>query len=259
MGFLGSLFGSDDAAEAAAQAAAWNRQEAKRAYGDAQTNWAPFQQQGATANTTLGNYLGLNGLPAQQQAFSNYTEGPNVSFLRDQGIRALDNSASGRGLLNSGGAMKAVQKFGTGLAQQDYNSFLDRLNQQAGTGMQAANALTNARYGTANLVTGANTNEGNAKANASLAEGGFLGGLLKSGIGAGFSLFSDRRLKSNIKQIDTLYNGLPWYEFNYNWEPGVTRYGLMSDDVRAVYPEAVFVDAATGFDKVDYSLAMSEA
>jgi hypothetical protein len=256
MGFLGGLFGTDDAAEAAAAAAASNRKEGKAAYGDAQTNWNPFYNAGVNANNSLGNFLGLNGQGQQQQAFDNYTEGPGVSFMRDQGLRALDNSASGAGLLNSGGAMKSAMRFGTGLAQQGYNSFLDRLTQQSGQGMQGANALTNARYGTANMITGANTMEGNAKANASLAEGNMLGGLLKSGIGAGFNIFSDPRLKLDINEIGATDNGLPWYSYRYVWdEPGTVREGLMATDVRKVMPWAVVVDPS-GFDRVDYALAM---
>lgn len=251
MSFLGGLFGSDGAAEAAEMAGRVNRAQAEKSYGIAQQNWNPFYNQGINANNTLGNYLGLNGQGAQQTAFDNYTESPGVSFMRDQGIRALDNSASGRGLLNSGGAMKAVQRYGTGLAQQGYNSFLDRLTQQSGQGVQGANALTNAQYGTANMITNANTAEGNAKANASLAEGGFLGGLLKSGIGAGFNIFSDRRLKSNIEHVGTWKNGLKVYEYDIF---GNRERGFMAQEVAERFPEAV--GERDGYMTVNYQLAM---
>lgn len=84
-----------------------------------------------------------------------------------------------------------------------------------------------------------------------------LGGLF--GLGASF-LFSDRRLKRDIKRIGETANGLTLYEFSYIWdsEDAPSRIGLMSDEVRGKVPEAVTVDDATGFDMVDYAVALRE-
>lgn len=86
---------------------------------------------------------------------------------------------------------------------------------------------------------------------------GGLFGMAGAGIQAA-SMFSDRRLKRDIKQVGATGNGLPWYKFRYVWDGAdePLREGLMSDDVRKVAPNAVIVDAATGFDKVQYDLAM---
>jgi hypothetical protein len=77
-----------------------------------------------------------------------------------------------------------------------------------------------------------------------------LGGsaIMGAGNAGGFSnLFSDRRLKRNVKRIGT-YNGLPWYYFEYIWgEPSV---GVMADEVVKVRPEAV--GSSGGFATVDY-------
>lgn len=83
------------------------------------------------------------------------------------------------------------------------------------------------------------------------AQMGALGGLF----GGVASIFSDRRLKRDIKRIGSLDNGLPWYEYHYIWDADTDpiRYGVMSDEVREVMPEAVVVDA-TGFDKVRYDM-----
>ena len=81
-----------------------------------------------------------------------------------------------------------------------------------------------------------------------------LGGLF--GLGAKLA-FSDRRLKRNIRRVGTR-NGLPWYSFNYLWdtENSRPREGFMSDEVRAKIPQAVVVDSISGFDMVDYAIAM---
>lgn len=89
----------------------------------------------------------------------------------------------------------------------------------------------------------------------------------QSGMGGLFGLgsalvgalpFSDRRTKRDIERIGTLPNGLPWYQFRYVWsdEP---QQGLMSDDVRKRAPDAIVTDPVTGFDKVNYPLAMEAA
>lgn len=86
-----------------------------------------------------------------------------------------------------------------------------------------------------------------------------MGGLFGLGSAAmGLLPFSDRRLKRDIERIGTLENGLPWYRFNYKWDDAKTapREGLMSDDVRKVIPSAVVIDGASGFDTVNYQLAM---
>lgn len=98
-------------------------------------------------------------------------------------------------------------------------------------------------------------NKFNADTQAYNARTGALGGLF----GAGLSLFSDRRLKKDIRRIGKTANGLPWYQFRYVWDLDTSniRYGLMSDDVRAVKPHAVKVHSS-GYDTVSYAEAMRE-
>lgn len=87
-----------------------------------------------------------------------------------------------------------------------------------------------------------------------------MGGMfsLAGTLGTAGIKYSDRRLKRDIHQIGNAPNGLPFYTFAYIWddENAEPRYGLMSDDVRAVMPGAVIIDAMTGFDMVDYSRAL---
>ena len=62
---------------------------------------------------------------------------------------------------------------------------------------------------------------------------------------------SDRRLKDNIVEVGHYPNGLPMYEFTYKGETQKHR-GVMSDDVRKKYPEAV--EVVNGFDHVYYAM-----
>lgn len=69
-----------------------------------------------------------------------------------------------------------------------------------------------------------------------------------------FSMFSDRRLKEDIRRVGTLDNGLPVYVFRYVNDP-MPRIGLMADDVEQVHPEAV-VEDRFGYKMVNYGRAV---
>lgn len=82
---------------------------------------------------------------------------------------------------------------------------------------------------------------------------GLGGNLLGGWARGGFAMPSDRRLKKNIRQVGNLENGLPVYEYSFNWE-NKTRHGLMADDVERFRPEAVA--EINGYKHVNYGLAM---
>lgn len=79
-----------------------------------------------------------------------------------------------------------------------------------------------------------------------------LGGLFGLGA-AGLRMWSDRRLKKDIRRIGYADNGLPIYSFKYK-AGGPVQIGFMADDVEKVAPEAVFTEA-NGFKSVDYERA----
>lgn len=65
------------------------------------------------------------------------------------------------------------------------------------------------------------------------------------------SIFSDQRLKENIRYLGNDDKGLGVYSFNYKGSNRVYR-GRIAQDVKRSMPEAVRVDQKTGFAKVDY-------
>lgn len=84
-----------------------------------------------------------------------------------------------------------------------------------------------------------------------------LGGLfgLAGTLGAGaISKWSDRRLKTEIKRVGTLDNGLPVYSYRYK-SGGAVHLGLMADEVERIHPEAV-VEGHNGFKAVNYGMAV---
>lgn len=93
--------------------------------------------------------------------------------------------------------------------------------------------------------TGLVNNKYNAEMQAYNAKTGALGGLF----GAGLSLFSDRRLKTNIRRVGQTDEGQSIYTYTYV-SGGPTHMGVMAQET----PEkAVSVDPTSGFLMVDYS------
>lgn len=67
-------------------------------------------------------------------------------------------------------------------------------------------------------------------------------------------LFSDKRLKEDIKKVGKADNGLPIFSYRYKDDP-TPRIGFMAQDVEKVHPDAVATHSS-GFKMVDYGKAV---
>lgn len=204
--------------------------------------------QGSSAyNTAMGQFGQQRNDASAQAALQGIGLGMQQQGLQfgqseQQRQRAMQEQAFLRSLpLNELNALRT----GNQVQQPQFSGF----SQQATTGgpdmLGAANAGYQADLGTYNAGQAANSNM----------MGGLLGigGSLLGAAGAagGFgALFSDRRLKTNIKRIGTADNGLPIYSYQYVWG-SPTMLGVMADEVREVYPDAVHT-LPNGYDVVSY-------
>lgn len=84
-------------------------------------------------------------------------------------------------------------------------------------------------------------------------QSGLANGLFS--LGAAAIGLSDRRLKTNIRRVGKLANGLAVYLFRYLGGDTI-QIGVMAQDVAALRPEAVFLHPG-GFLAVDYSKAVT--
>lgn len=140
---LGSAFIGSNAARSAAntQAAAADR--------SADVQREIFQQQ--RADLEPWRQVGVNALaPLVAATGQSYTQSPGYDFRFREGLRAIDNAASRRGMLDSGARDKALMRFGQGLAADDYGTWYNRMAGLAGVGQTATgqgNSLAGA-YGT---------------------------------------------------------------------------------------------------------------
>lgn len=188
MSFFGSFFGSDQK-KAIKQAsneamgyldtgAGQARGELGQYYDQAQGFLSPYTQHGGQANALLAAYLGAAGPEAQQQAFANFQNDPGYQAQFNAGVNALDRSATARGGLYSGAAMKGLQEYGQQFQRQAFNDRINQLSGFAGQGQQAGmgaaslaanqgNTLGNLSFGLGQLKASNAINKGNALAQAS--------------------------------------------------------------------------------------------
>jgi len=89
---------------------------------------APWREVGTQALSQYAQLLGVQapGGPAPGEApdRSAFFKSPGYQFRLGEGVKAVERSAAARGSLQSGAAMKAVQRYGEGLASEEYGRYL---------------------------------------------------------------------------------------------------------------------------------------
>lgn len=209
-----------------------------RAFEGLNTSFSPLTSNAQTGSNALAAILG-----GDSTGFNSYLDATGFDFNRERGEGALTTMLGSRGLRNSGGAMKALSQFNTGLNQQYAGNYMDRLLQQAGLGFNAGNLISGAG-GTANSSSTSNST-GTQIGSSSPGIGGLFGGV------GSIVAASDRTLKTDIKKVGKTKEGLNLYTYKYIGRPE-THTGVMADEVRKIKPEALG-PKVMGFDTVDYS------
>lgn len=184
MGFLGDLTGANKARKAVAAAGDANRAQLNSDFDYVSNLYQPMRDTGAQAYGTLADLAGLNGSNAANSAMSLFRTDPGYNFRFDEGVRALDNSYAARsGGVPTGGMLKALTKYGQGVADQSYGDWRNLIERISNTGINATNATANAKLGVGQNIVGVNNTEASGLANAALANGSFLSNLIGAGLG----------------------------------------------------------------------------
>lgn len=256
-----------------AQGLAAQNQGYNQALGTRQQNTNETTQQGQFANNAQGQIFGQNAAQlqafnnAQDQQFSQGQQNANLNnaaqgqqFSQNQSAAGFNNTAQNQAFnqglsnaqLNNTGRQQQIQE-----ASYLRNLPLNDIAALLGTGGGVQNPTFN-QYAQVGVAApdyqGAVYNNYNAQmqqynqaqANRSAGLGSIFGTL---GTAAG-AIFSDRRVKHDIKRIGTLANGMTTYTFKYIWD-NVQRFGIMAQEALDVIPDAVTV-APNGMMQVDY-------
>ena len=157
------------------------RGELGQYYDQAQGFLNPYLQGGGQANNLLAAYLGAAGPEAQQQAFANFQNDPGYQQQFNAGVNALDRSATARGGLYSGAAMKGLQEYGQQFQRQAFNDRINQLQGFSGQGLQAGSAAAGLAANQGNTLGSLSFGLGQQKASNAINKGNALA--QASGIG----------------------------------------------------------------------------
>lgn len=199
------------------------------------STYTPQIQQGVGATNFLSQLLGVEGgdPTAANAGYSNYLQQAGYAPAMRQLSEGITGQGAASGLLNSGATAKALQSRGTELNQQFFNNYLQQLSGLSGLGLQGGGLLANAGQ--------QSTSKGGSPSTL---------GSIASTVGGIASIFSDRRLKRDIKRVGEYSDGLGIYEYRYVM--GVKRVlGVIADEVAKLRPWALGPKIA-GYATVDY-------
>jgi hypothetical protein len=100
-----------------------------REYGErAYDAFTPYTTAGQTAFSQYQDAIGMNGDEGRTRALGAFRAGPGYQWQVDEATKAAANRASSLGLAASGNTLDAITRLGSNLADQEYGSYLDRLN-----------------------------------------------------------------------------------------------------------------------------------
>ena len=144
---------------------------------------------------------------------------PGAEFRRSEGQRGLEASAAARGGILSGGALKAIARFNSDMASQEYGAAYSRFNndtttrynrlaglagigQQANSeGMNAGTNLTGQLQAGVNNITGNINAAGNARASQYANTGNVIAGLANN-IGQSFGRRQPNSMASLVPDVN---------------------------------------------------------
>jgi hypothetical protein len=119
-----------------------------------------------------------------------YQQDPGYQFRMDEGLRALDRSASATGRLNSGAQERRVLRYGQDYASNEYQKVYDRIAMIAGFGRSASSESAGVIVNTGANTGNALVNAGEARASGYVAQGNaWSNGFNQIGMMAGKGMF----------------------------------------------------------------------
>jgi hypothetical protein len=159
-------------------------------------------------------------------------------------------NAGSAGIANQGALFDMANAGGSGL-QSSNQLGLDNLLKRYQSGVSSPYDALNGLMGIIGTNNWGSSGTGSKTTAKTPSMWEIVGGLLDAG-GKAKTLFSDRRIKEDIKVVGKLDNGLPVYTFRYKGFDQL-HMGLMAQDVELVKPDAVV--EINGIKAVNYEMA----
>lgn len=171
------IYAANEAADAGAAAADKSAAVQKYAFDTTRSDLAPQRQVGETALYSLADLLGIprRSPDGGMTPAGGFTATPGYQFRLGEGIKALDRSAAASGRLFSGGQSKAVQRYGEGLASDEFKNYQGGLQTLAGFGNSANQTQSAANAALGSGLAQSATNAGNARISGYTSAGNIAG------------------------------------------------------------------------------------
>lgn len=154
----------EDAMKNYYQSATLGRKDVQDYYGQGLSYIAPYMGAGYKA---LGDYqatLGEGGVPgtpqqapvgagtARQGVINKFQQSPGYQFALKQGVDTINQNAASRGLTGGGATLKALTRYGEGMADQQYGAYQNRLSNLAKQGQLASSQAYTGALGTGRFL-----------------------------------------------------------------------------------------------------------
>lgn len=252
MGFIGDILGVGDSGDEAAQAAVRGSEIEAQYRREAldylkQREKIPQQfREGALAR--YGGIYGLQGgTGSQEEMIQQAIQSPLYGAImggQEAGEEAILRNAAATGGLRSGNVQENLYDYNTQLQNR---ALLESYNQQL-QGLHGLAALPSQASNIAQYTGQIGTTLGQGQIAAAQAQQAGQQQQFSNLLGLGtlgVAMFSDRRLKKNIKLIGSI-RGWPWYEWDWNivaQKMGLNGkcQGIMADEVYARRPDCVIM------------------
>lgn len=157
---------SQHAANTQAGAAAQATQAQLEMYYQGREDLEPWREEGQKALGQLVSEI--------ETGPGKYKESPYYNFLMDEGVKAIDRSASARGMMDSGATGKELTRFGQNLASTDYQNWINNwLTTKVNPLQSLANVgqTTSSQNASNAMTTGANIGNNAIRAGDAIAGG----------------------------------------------------------------------------------------
>lgn len=142
--------------------------------------FAPMQpQQSYPTAGTVGTTVN------PQSAFDTFRNSTGFDFRIKQGLNAVNSGWAGKGMLQSGAAMKSLNDYGQGMGSAEFGNWMGQLSNQQSLGSSAAAAQAGVSQANGQNLASIYMNQGNNLADAAIAKSGSAAGNALSLIGGG--------------------------------------------------------------------------
>lgn len=114
----------------------------------------PYRTAGTGALGAYQASLGLGGPGAREKIMQQFQASPGYQFALQQGLQGTQRQMTAAGLGGSGAEEKALERYGQGLAGQEFGQYQQKLAGLAGMGQEEAGRAAQMAYGTGGALAG---------------------------------------------------------------------------------------------------------